>query len=268
MRLRSLPPLADQAVRRLLRRPPADPLAELRLRLAKRYLRGTGVEIGALHLPLTIPAAAEVRYVDRMGIEGLREHYPELRELPLVDVDIVDDGETLITIGADSLDFVIANHFIEHSQDPIGTIKQHVRTLKEGGILYLAVPDKRFTFDYDRPVTPIEHLRRDNEEGPDWSQKQHFDEWVRVVEKITEPAEVAERVSYLMGMDYSIHYHVWTSSDFVELLIHCRQTLGLPIELEAMQRNEHEFICIVRKQTHAPPRPRHFGRVRALEGVT
>ena len=33
-----------------------------------------------------------------------------------------------------------------------------------GSILYLAVPDKRYTFDADRPVTPTDHVLRDYQE--------------------------------------------------------------------------------------------------------
>ena len=38
-----------------------------------------------------------VRYVDRMEVADLQKHYPELAGQELVDVDIVDDGETLLS---------------------------------------------------------------------------------------------------------------------------------------------------------------------------
>ena len=60
-------------------------------------------------------------YVDRMGVGELRAHYPELEQYELVTPDVVDDGESLTTVAADSVDFVVANHLIEHCQDPIGT---------------------------------------------------------------------------------------------------------------------------------------------------
>jgi hypothetical protein len=31
-----------------------------------------------------------IRYLDRMSVADLRRHYPELRDKPLVDVDIID----------------------------------------------------------------------------------------------------------------------------------------------------------------------------------
>ena len=89
-----------------------------------------------------------MRYVDRMPVTLLRRHYPELDELPLVEIDDVgDDGERLQTIEAQSQDFVIANHLLEHTEDPISTIRNWLRVLRPGGVIYMAVPDKRHTFD-------------------------------------------------------------------------------------------------------------------------
>jgi len=32
------------------------------------------------------------------------------------------------------------------------------KKLKPGGVVYLVLPDKRYTFDKDQTITPIEHL--------------------------------------------------------------------------------------------------------------
>jgi predicted SAM-dependent methyltransferase len=216
----------------------------VRRELADRYLHGEGIEIGALHRPLVVPSEASVRFVDRHDAAGLRRHYPELDALPLVPVDIVDDGETLETLPDGSVDFIIANHFIEHTQSPLATLRNHLRVLKPGGVLYLAVPDKRHTFDVSRPVTDLEHVVRDLEDGPAWSREQHFREWALHVDKA---ADVEAHAAKLMADDYSIHFHVWTPDAFVELLEHARSGLGLPLEIEQLQPNQHEFIAILRR---------------------
>ena len=92
-----------------------------------------------------------MKYVDRMTVAELRRQYQELAGDPLVETDIIDNGEQLTTIRDETQDFVIANHFIEHCQNPIQTFQNLFRVLKPGGVLYVAVPDKRFTFDADRP---------------------------------------------------------------------------------------------------------------------
>jgi GT2 family glycosyltransferase len=223
--------------------------------LADVFLAGEGIEIGPLHSPLRLPPAASVRYVDRMPVTLLRRHYPELDELPLVEIDVGDDGERLETIEAESQNFVIANHLLEHTEDPISTIANWLRVLRPGGVIYMAVPDKRHTFDIDREPTPIEHIVRDYEEGPEGSRRQHFEEWARHVERVSED-RVGERADILQEIDYSIHTHVFTEQTLLELLMACDRLVG-PIEIEALRRNGLETLVVVRKPDPAlaPPRP-------------
>jgi SAM-dependent methyltransferase len=221
-------------------------VSAIRKELAARYIRGTGIEIGALHNPLTISPGTDVRYVDRMTVSELRQQYPELARLPLVEVDLIDDGERLEKIADGSLDFVIANHFLEHCQDPLGALASFCRVLREGGIVYLAVPDKRRTFDVDRPATSLEHLLRDHTEGSEWSRRSHFEEWGRFVDRVDDVI-LKPHVEDLMAKDYSIHYHVWTQAELLEFLASLRMRLGLPFEVEMLVRNDHEHIAILEK---------------------
>jgi SAM-dependent methyltransferase len=214
--------------------------------LARHYLSGHGLEIGALHLPLPVPHGVRVRYVDRLGVPELRKQYLDLRDQQLVSVDIVDDGERLDTIPDESEDFVIANHLIEHAEDPIVAIENWLRVLRPGGVLYMAVPHREQTFDRDRPTTPLGHLIRDYEEGPEWSRRAHFEEWVRLVHKSPEH-RAARDVEHLLDINYSIHFHVWTEIEFMELLLYLKRHLGSPFSLEVFQQNEIEFILILRK---------------------
>lgn len=133
--------------------------------IARMFLKGKGIEIGALNNPLKVPAAARVKYVDRMSLKELEQEYPEMNPKTFARVDILDDGERLETIEDNSQDFVIANHFLEHCENPINAIENMLRALKNGGILYMSVPDKRFTFDSTRQITSFQHLMRDYREG-------------------------------------------------------------------------------------------------------
>jgi SAM-dependent methyltransferase len=217
-----------------------------RRRISRRYLHGAGLEIGALHRPLGVPADAHVRYVDRMDVAELRSHYPELQAENLVTVDIIDNGELLASQADASADFIIANHFIEHTEDPIGALSNHLRVLRSGGILYLAVPDRRRTFDVDREPSPLAHVARDHRDGPAWSRALHQEEWARLVEKVPVD-EVPERVRWLEEHDYSIHFHVWNPEEFRALLEFARDEEALPFAIEELQRNDHEFIVILRR---------------------
>jgi SAM-dependent methyltransferase len=214
--------------------------------LARRFLAGDGLEIGALNLPMAIPRGATVRYVDRKPLEGLREEYPEWAGWDIVAPDVVTDGETLDGIADASADFVVANHFIEHTEDPIGTLAAHLRVIRPGGVGFYAVPDKRYTFDVRRPVTPVGHLLADHRDGPAGSRREHYREWARLVSGVPE-AEVEAEAARLDAEGSSIHFHVWTPDAFAQLLVHCRGEAGLPFEIEVVQPVRREFIVIVRK---------------------
>lgn len=243
-----MPLRARLLIRRLRGRDQAPALD--RAVIAGLYIKGQGIELGALHLPLRVPPGARVKYVDRMPVEELRRQYPELASEPLVTPDIIADGELLETVGDETQDFVIANQFIEHCQNPLLALRNMFRVLRPGGTLYLSIPDKRYTFDADRPVTSVEHLFEDYERGPGGSRRQHFEEWVRLVNKVEDEAQAAARLEELLGMDYSIHFHVWTQAEMFELLAAVRRRLGLAFDVELFFKQANECIFILRK--HGP----------------
>ena len=218
---------------------------DTRRAIAAAFLHGDGIEIGALHQPLSVPRTARVKYVDRMNVAGLRQHYPELANQPLVETEIVDDGETLVTITDGTQDFVIANHFIEHCENPLLTVQNLLRVLKPAGVVFMAVPDKRFTFDVDRPCTTLDHVLRDFSEGPEWSRRQHYEEWTRLVNKRTDPSQVHAETQHLIDMKYSIHFHVWSAGELLELVQALQRMVRF--ELELFLRNGIESLIILRK---------------------
>jgi hypothetical protein len=119
------------------------------------------------------------------------------------------------------------------------------RVIKPGGVLYLAIPDKRNSFDRDRPVTTLEHVIRDYEEGPAWSRRGHFEEWTRLVNKVEDDEEAEKQIALNLSIDYSIHYHVWTQAEMLELVLALRKMISF--ELELCLKNEAEVIFILRK---------------------
>ena len=195
-----------------------------------------------------------------MSVPELRQHYPELAELELTPVDVVDDGEQLDTVAPESVDFIVANHFLEHCQDPIRTIETHLSKLRPGGTLFYAVPDKRYTFDFRRPRTPLQHVIDDHEQGPERSRAAHYLEWARLVYTDEEPTMEQARgaATRLEAEDYSIHFHVWTQADLAELMYHIQDQLG-NFEIEAVRRRNIENIVVLRKHREQPPEPGERG---------
>ena len=227
---------------------------DARAEFAARYLTGEGLEIGPLHLPLALPDGATARYVDRMSIDDLRREYPELAGWNLTPVDVIDDGERLETIAPASQDFIIANHFLEHCENPISTIETHLSKLKPGGVLFYAVPDKRFTFDFRRPVVALEHMVVDYEQGPEGSRAEHYEEWTTMVliEEGQSEERALERARELEAAKYSIHMHAWTQAEFLALILTCRQRFADGFDIEAAARQGIEFAVVLRKDGPLP----------------
>jgi SAM-dependent methyltransferase len=229
-----------------------------RARIAAMYLQGEGIEIGALNAPLEVSPDVLVRYVDRMPEDSLRQQYPWFDDMPLVRVDIVDDFHKLLSIADASQDFVIANGVLEHLENPLLAMKNMLRVVKEGGIIYICVPDKRYTFDRDRPVTPLKHLFRDYDGQPDRPREVDFEEYACLVEKIKGDEEVKRRTKELMETDYSIHFHVWTQTEILEFLVAVKRWMKLPFNVELIYCIGSEVIVILKKSDVETPQYGHM----------
>lgn len=217
---------------------------DVRRDLARRYLRGSGLEIGALHRPLRVAPGIEVRYVDRLRVEELRVRYPEYASGWVVNPTVIDDSATLATVADASVDFVVANHVLEHMEDPIGTLRTWLRVVRDDGTVYLTVPDKRATFDRERPSTSAEHLRRDADD-PAWSRQAHLLEYARLVEGLD--GEAARlRAAELDAGDVDVHFHVWDRAELIALLVELSGPLSF--EVEVVQANGPETIAILGKR--------------------
>lgn len=217
-----------------------------RRRIGERFLAGAGIEIGALHNPFPVPAGARVRYLDHLTTAQLREEYPELVEEEFPEVELIDDGETLATIADGSLDFVVASHMLEHTEDPIGTLRAHLRVLRPGGVVLLALPDRRTGLDELRAPTSLEHLLADHEQGPERSRAEHYREWAELVDLPlgnVEPDDVGRHAAGLRERGYKIHFHCWTLDEFAAQL----PAYGLPASVADARANGHEFLVVLRK---------------------
>jgi hypothetical protein len=123
-----------------------------------------GLEIGALDLPLVTPDEGNVEFADYTATEELRErarvapgHSPEF----VVPVDYV-----LKTAGWETIpngyDWIAAAHVIEHAPSMIDWLRSVGEKLKNRGILFLVIPDKRYTFDFFRPESTLGKIFQDH----------------------------------------------------------------------------------------------------------
>jgi len=219
------------------------------------WLSGEGIELGALHQPLAVPAGVRVEYVDRLSVADLRRQYPELAALDLVPVSHIGTAEDLAGIADASVDFVIACHVFEHLEDPTRALHEVHRVLRDGGIFFCALPEPRVTFDREREMTTVDHLVRDHPAGLA-PRRDHFVDWIQNVERHMpwwddEPRDIEARLQNLLDMDYSIHFHVWRPDTFLDYLSAVRREQGIAFEMldfaGCQPGGDDEFIFILRK---------------------
>lgn len=177
-----------------------------------------GVEIGAFKTP--IPGIKPF-YVDRFaefaGERCLADFLGDATALPFHD---------------DSLDYVVSSHVLEHVANPIAALAEWYRVLRPGGIIYMVVPDRRYTWDHARALTTVDHLLEDFDRGTTPVDATHIDEFVTGVDwstysPATPPADVPGKQAELMaiyhaavsaGREINIHFHVFEPANLDGLI--------------------------------------------------
>lgn len=185
--------------------------------LIRRYCQGQGLEIGPGKYPYCDPRRTTFLEKHPDASDGMRRPH------------IVGDGGRIPKPDA-AFDFVFASHVLEHMPDAIGVLKEWMRVIRPGGVLFLILPHADRTFDRHREKTKLSHHIKDHEKllaQPDhshdgearegWSKLEDFDDHVR-----------AHRAAF--GTDFfdfdhrlasdAMHYHVWTQDEIVRLLQH------------------------------------------------
>jgi len=96
-----------------------------------------------------------VETLDYTTADSLREKYRSLDiDIQRIEeVDYVSDGGSLCSAAPrrGEYDFVFSSHVLEHAVDIVDYLKSCECSIKEDGVVVLALPDKRFTFDVLRP---------------------------------------------------------------------------------------------------------------------
>jgi len=127
--------------------------------------KGVGLEIAPLDSPIALKEECDVRYIDVLDTHRLHDHFrgdPNVNLDDVVDIDFaLHDGDGRIRSLAEvaspdgPYEWVVASHVIEHVPDLIGWLANIAEVLKDEGHLLLVVPDKRYTFDTQRPLTTV-----------------------------------------------------------------------------------------------------------------
>ena len=136
------------------------------------------LEIGPYHKPIA-PKALGYRTtsLDILDAASLRRlavddpHIASHEVAGIEEVDVVGSACDLAdhvrgALGPEArFDWVLSSHNIEHMPNPIRFLRQAADVLRDGGVLRLAVPDKRACFDHFRPLTDVSEWLQAHDEN-------------------------------------------------------------------------------------------------------
>lgn len=186
----------------------------------------------------------------------------------IVPVDYVVDKDFDRQI-SEKFDLIVANHVVEHVPDVIGWLNRLNTLLRPGGHVFLAVPDKNYTFDIIRDPTLTRELlnnyiskretpsaadildataqRRDIRNGSDvWSGKAHHAMKVAPTVDVVQTLQSIER-RFAAGEYIDCHCNVFTEASFLNVFRELAQydfcNLCL-LQTRPVQRPYNEFYAL------------------------
>ena len=119
------------------------------------------LEIGPSYNPVAPKSQGWISWsVDHANQEDLKEKYRSDASVDESRIEFVDfiwrsgDIDQVIPLEHhNTFNACIASHVIEHFPNPIGFFRSMSRLLNTGGVISLAIPDKRSCFDYFKPLS-------------------------------------------------------------------------------------------------------------------
>ncbi|WP_189350229.1 methyltransferase domain-containing protein [Mesorhizobium sp. M1E.F.Ca.ET.045.02.1.1] len=217
-----------------------------------RRLAGSGIEIGAQYVPTEVAPGVDVEYVDVLSNDELVSRY-KLPADGLVPLAHVVDGHHLTAYVDDAKDFLIANHVLEHFDDPVGGVIEWLRVIRAGGLLFLTLPNYRSNaFDYKRtperaPHFALDYVDPDNR--PQRNRTHYEDMAMSLRDQDRQSAAVQSMVDEWISRGDRHHYHVYDEAALKDVLSEAGKASGNDLQLvdAFMPRDGFEILAIVRK---------------------
>ena len=222
---------------------------------------GKGLEIGPGMHPTLDKKKFSISFLDYIHREAQREHCPtdvDFQRVPETDILVSSDQYTKFT--SECYDYIIANHVIEHITDVIGWFRELESMLVDGGVLFLSIPDKKFTFDKYRQNTAFHHLVSDYFHKPGYSDNEHIlDVYINYdstfIGKTFNPVSKMNQdylyKEFIRNPFIGLHRHVFSGDTFLQKILKpilVSGFCGLNIERYIPTGNWGEFYVILRKK--------------------
>jgi SAM-dependent methyltransferase len=134
---------------------------------------------------------------------------------------IINEASNLIDVNSKSYDFLISNHMLEHTANPIKVLYEWKRVVRDGGLLLVVLPHKARTFDHRRPLTTLNHLIKDYEMNTGEDDQTHIPEIMQLHDcSLDYSNPTAEALRSWMSNNYETrgaHHHVFNAKIAAEL---------------------------------------------------
>lgn len=88
----------------------------------------------------------------------------------------IAEAADLRGISDSSYDFLLSSNCLEHVANPLAALREWKRVIKQGGFIFLLLPNKFSNFDHRRPFTTFEHLLDDLNASVDEGDLTHLSE--------------------------------------------------------------------------------------------
>ena len=229
-------------------------------------LAGVGLEIGPYDQPTVFKSEADVRYLDWKDQAQLaREctHPDMIVDIP--EIDYVVHSNRYGDYISDKFDYIIANHVMEHAPNMIQWLSDLCDMMLPGGVLFLALPDKKFSFDKYRQDTALSHLVAEYLAGVEEIPREHQIECEIYYDEafVNRPMDVADKLDMNRIKEklkapphVGIHSHVFESGTIVSKVLKPILMMGfvqfnLIDFVPARGETGGEMIIVLRKE---PPR--------------
>lgn len=216
--------------------------------LGRLFCSGEGIEIGAGTTPTAVAQNAIVHYTDKRTPDELKTYFAS---------DDVVNVQSLELFKGRTFDFLIAHHVLEHSANVIQTLVDWMSLVKDGGILFLSLPNRHITPDAARLLTPPTHFLLDfinQTTEDDYESREHICSflwgWIDVggLHNKTKHEAAGLVAGSLNSEVNDLHWHTFNSDTFRFLVETAAACSGRSIEVLFEQdgfpkQSEHRLVC-------------------------
>jgi SAM-dependent methyltransferase len=164
--------------------------------------------------------------------------------------EYIGEATSMGVLASNVYDFILSSHMLEHTANPIGALKEWKRLLRSEGTLVLILPNKKYTFDHQRPATTLEHLVSDFELNVQENDLTHLPEILMLHDFHRDP-DAPDPVSFkFRGLhnleNRCLHHHVFDAQlarDIVEYV-------GLKFD-SVEECSPHHIVLLAQKKINS-----------------